>query len=58
MDYIKLVIGLVLIMVFVWIFIRNFKRSGFASAVIRLDTVVAIIVGVYLVVTSFPSSGV
>ena len=55
MEYLKLVVGLVLTIVFIWLLRRNFKKSGFIPALLRLDTIGGIIAGLYLAVTSIHS---
>lgn len=52
MEYLNLVAGLILLIVFTLIFVRNIKRKGFIHTLFRFDTVVGIIAGVYLVATS------
>ena len=55
MEYTKLVVGIGLIMVFAWILFENRKRSGFVYALGRIDTIIGMIAGLYLVITSFHS---
>ncbi len=55
MEYIKLLIGIALMLIFTWLLIRNFKRKGLINALLRLDTIVGIISGGYLAVTSIHS---
>jgi hypothetical protein len=55
MEYIKLILGIILILVFSWLLIRNLKRSGFMNALLRIDTIGGIIAGFYLVITSIGS---
>ena len=52
MEYIKLILGIVLIAASTWILVKNSKRSGFLHALIRVDTVVGMVAGIYLVFTS------
>jgi hypothetical protein len=55
MDYVKLILGIGLIAAFTWILVKNSKRSGFLHALIRIDTVVGMVAGIYLVFTSVQS---
>lgn len=55
MGYVKLITGIGLILVFTWLLVKNFKRTGFMNALGRFDTIVGIIAGVYLVITSIGS---
>jgi hypothetical protein len=55
MEYTQLFIGILLILVFTWLLIKNFKRSGFINALLRIDTIGGIVAGFYLVVTSLAS---
>jgi hypothetical protein len=45
-------LGLTLLIVFIWIFVKNGKRTGLLHAIIRIDTMVGIIAGAYLTVSS------
>ncbi len=53
MDYIKLVGGILLLIAFTWILMRNSKRSGILHALLRIDTVLGMAGGVYLVFNAF-----
>ena len=55
MEYIKLILGVVLIIAFTWILFRNSKRSGLLHALLRIDTVLGMIAGLYLAITSVHS---
>ena len=55
MGYVKLIIGIGLILVFTWLLVKNFKRTGFINALGQFDTMVGIIAGVYLVIASIGS---
>ncbi len=55
MEYIKLILGIGFLVAFAWILVRNSKRSGFLHALIRIDTVVGMVAGIYLVFTSIHS---
>ena len=55
MEYFKLMSGMVLVVVFFWILSKNSKRTSFLHAVIRVDTILGIVVGLYLVLTSVNS---
>ena len=39
-----------MIIIFVWILLRNRKRSGFVNALLRLDTLMLVTAGIYLIV--------
>lgn len=52
MEYMNLFLGLALLIVFIWIFVKNGKRTGLLHALIRIDTVVGLIAGAYLTVSS------
>jgi hypothetical protein len=52
MEYIKLILGLGLTVTFIWLLMKNSKRTSFISALFRLDTILGLIAGVYLVSTS------
>lgn len=52
MEYIKLIIGAGLITGLGWIFIKNWKRKGFINALFRIDMIIGIIAGIYLVITA------
>lgn len=51
MEYFKLISGVVLVAVFFWILTKNSRRTGFLQAIIRVDTVLGTVVGLYLVFT-------
>ncbi len=52
MEYFKLIVGLGLTATFIWLLLKNSKRTSFISALLRIDTVFGLIAGVYLVFTS------
>lgn len=52
MEYIKLLIGLALLALFSLLFYKHSKRSGFMHALFRIDTVLGLAAGLYLVITS------
>lgn len=52
MEYINLVVGIVLLIAFTWILVKNSKRTGFLHSLIRVDTIVGIVAGLYLTLTS------
>ena len=39
-----------MIIVFVWILLKNRKRSRFVNALLRLDTLMLVTAGIYLIV--------
>jgi hypothetical protein len=55
MEYIKIVSGLALLGIFSWILLKNMKRSGFIHSLLRIDTVIGIAAGLYLIITSVSS---
>ena len=55
MEYMKLLLGIGLLVAFTWILIRNSKRTGMLHSLIRVDTKVGIIARLYLVFTSLNS---
>ena len=52
MEYLKLVLGIGLLIAFAWILARNSKRKGFLHSLIGIDTIIGIVAGLYLIVTS------
>jgi hypothetical protein len=52
MEYIKLVLGIGLTVTFIWILLKNSKRTSFIHALLRIDTILGVIAGVYLTFTS------
>ena len=52
MEYINLVLGIILLIAFAWILVKNSKRAGFLHSLIRFDTIVGIVAGLYLTLTS------
>ncbi|WPP52688.1 hypothetical protein [Catalinimonas niigatensis] len=52
MEYIKLLLGIGMIIGFVWILYQNRNRSGLVNALFRIDNVIIIIVGFYLIITA------
>jgi uncharacterized membrane protein YdcZ (DUF606 family) len=52
MEYINLVFGIILLTAFTWILVKNSKRTGFLHSLFRFDTIVGIIAGLYLTLTS------
>lgn len=55
MDYVKLVAGLLLLLVFGWLLIRNGKRIGFLQVFFSIDILLGLIAGFYLLITSVVS---
>lgn len=55
MDYLKIFIGLVLIVVLSLVLFKNIKRKGLVNSLIQFDTLTGLIVGVYVLVTSVQS---
>ena len=52
MEYIKIIAGLALLIIFSWLLIKNSKRKGFKDALFQIDTILGIVAGLYLVITS------
>lgn len=52
MEYFKLILGIGLTVTFIWILIRNSKRTNFIHALLRVDTILGVIAGIYLTSTS------
>jgi hypothetical protein len=52
MEYIKLIVGLGLTVTFIWLLLNNSKRTNFINALLRLDTILGLVAGVYLVCAS------
>lgn len=52
MDYTRLILGIALLAVFTWLLIRNSKRSGFIHTLFRFDTIVGMVAGLYLIISS------
>ena len=52
MEYLKLTFGILLTIGMTWIFFKNLKRKSFGNALLRIDNIGAIVVGVYLVIQS------
>jgi hypothetical protein len=55
MDILKLIIGLVILAVFAWIFKKNINRKGVIHSLFRIDTVIGLVAGFYLIFTSIYS---
>ncbi len=55
MEYIKLLLGIALLAAFTWILIRNSKRTGILQALLRIETVVGMVAGFYLITTAINS---
>ena len=52
MDYTRLILGIALLAIFTWLLIRNSKRSGFIHTLFRFDTIVGMVAGLYLIISS------
>lgn len=52
MEIFKLIVGVVLLGAFLWVLYQNRKRTGLFNALVRIDTLVGIVAGMYLVITS------
>jgi len=49
MEFIKLILGIGLVVVFIWVLMKNSNRTSFINALLRVDTAFGIIAGIYLV---------
>lgn len=52
MEYMKLLLGIALLALCTWIFLRNKNRSGFIHTLFRIDTIAGMVVGLYLIFTA------
>jgi hypothetical protein len=52
MEYFKLILGIVLLVAFTWILVKNSNRTSFIHALLRIDTLLGLVASVYLVFTS------
>ncbi|MGC1240341.1 MAG: hypothetical protein WA874_02075 [Chryseosolibacter sp.] len=52
MEIYKLVAGILVLGICTWILARNKDRKGFIHAVFRVDTLIGIIGGIYLILSS------
>ena len=52
MEFIKLLLGLGLLIIFTWILVRNLKRKNLLHSLLRVDTLLGIVAGLYLVLSS------
>ena len=52
MDYTRLILRIALLAIFTWLLIRNSKRSGFIHMLFRFDTIVGMVAGLYLIISS------
>jgi len=61
MEYMKLTLGILFLIAFSVILVRNSKRIGLLHSLLRIDTFVGVIAGAYLTVTAaialFSSTG-
>lgn len=55
MEVMKLISGIGLLVVFTWILIKNSRRSGFIHNLFRIDTIVGMVAGLYLLFISIQS---
>jgi hypothetical protein len=55
MEYMMLILGIGLLAIFTWILIRNRKRTGVIHTLFRIDTIVAVLAGLYFVFSSVKS---
>lgn len=52
MEYINLVLGIGLLIVFIWLSKRNSRRIGFIFSLAYIDIIIGITCGIYLIFTS------
>jgi hypothetical protein len=52
MEYMKLILGILFLIAFSVILAGNSKRSGFLHGLFRIDTIIGIVAGLYLIVTA------
>ena len=52
MEYLKLILGLGLTVTFIWLLMKNRRRTNFINALLRVDTILGLVAGVYLVFSS------
>ena len=52
MEYLKLILGLVLTVTFIWLLMKNSKRTNFVNSLLRVDTILGLAGGVYLIFAS------
>lgn len=55
MEYLNLVLGIILLAAFTWILVSNSKRKGFIHSLLRIDTILGIVAGLYLTMSSIAS---
>jgi len=55
MEYLTLTLGIGLLAIYTWIFIKNRKRTGVIHTLFRIDTIVGLLAGLYLVLSSVKS---
>ena len=52
MNYMNLILGIVLTVTFIWLLVKNSKRTSFINALLRVDTILGMIAGMYLTFSS------
>jgi hypothetical protein len=52
MEYANLILGIILLVVFCWILRRNSKRTGLLHGLLRIDTLLGVSAGLYLIFSS------
>jgi hypothetical protein len=52
MTVMNLVLGIMLLVLFLWIFAKNMKRSGILHTLFRIETLLGIGAGLYLTITA------
>jgi hypothetical protein len=55
MEFTKLILGIGILITFAWILYRNSKRTGILHSLSRIDTIIGVFAGLYLVVASIGS---
>lgn len=52
MEYLKLCFGIGLTVAFFWILIKNSRRTNFIHSLLRVDTILGVFAGLYLIFSS------
>jgi hypothetical protein len=52
MEYLELILGIILTIVFAWLLFKNIRRSSVLNTLFLFEIFIGVIAGVYLIVTS------
>jgi flagellar biogenesis protein FliO len=52
MELYTLILGIALILVFAWFFMKSVKRYGFPKSLMAIDIIIGLIAGFYLLISS------